>query len=69
MREKRRALHEEQRKRRHPEIGHAILFVRSRPVIRERLHAMSQYVEQGLDWVHPDSESDSPLVGDPSRRT
>jgi len=59
MGEKRRALHEKRRERRHAEIRHPVLSVRSRAVIRERAHALPQCIEQGLDRLHPRSESDS----------
>jgi hypothetical protein len=59
MGEKRRALHKKRGERRHAEIHHPVLSVRARAVIRERVHALSQCVEEGLDRLHPRSESDS----------
>lgn len=64
MGEKRWTLHEKRRERRHAEIRHSVLSVRSHAVIRERVHAQAQCVEQGLNRLHPHSESDSCLDGE-----
>src|SRR5215468_2857778 len=59
MIEKRRALHEKRRERRHPEVGYPIARIRPATLVGKRIQASSQRIEEGRQNPHPFLESDS----------
>ena len=69
MREKRRALHEEQRKRRQPDVGHAVAAVRTLPFVRQRGTTMSKRCDQAVQRLHADFESENRERGNPYFQT
>ena len=66
MRQKRRALHEKHRKRRHAEIGHRIARVQAPALVRKSGQARAQRIEQGFEQTHPFCESRSRSLANPN---
>ncbi|MGA2291602.1 DUF2927 domain-containing protein, partial [Bradyrhizobium sp.] len=65
MRQKRGALHEKHRERRHPDVAHRVGHVRSSALVRKCFQAPSQRTEEGLKGPHPHTEADSRPFANP----
>ena len=65
MREKRRALHEKHRKCRHPDVAHAIARIDPATLVRERVQASSQRLEQANHGAHLAIESENRTLANP----
>lgn len=63
IRQNRRALHEKQRKRGQPDIGHGIAGVRAAPLVRKGRTALGQRVDHPLQRFHLPVESQEPAFG------
>lgn len=63
VRQERRALHEEQRERRKPDVGHAVLAVRTLPFVRQTGATMSKRCNQAVKRLHADLESENRQPG------
>ena len=59
MGQERRALHEEKRERRKPEVGHLIADIASRPLVRQRRADRTQFRYNAVEHIHPHLESET----------
>jgi hypothetical protein len=57
MGQRRRTLHEEHRKRRQPDVGHAITAALPRPLVRQAGATPPQRSQQPVERLHPELES------------